>query len=105
MTSRLSQPMRRVCNPPAALRDDALPVAYLAARLGVAKADVPIPRTPLVGHKTLAYYDPPPPGPRAKPKQIGTFPCDGGLLTEAGYDRQSGLLFDPGDTSFPSIPY
>ena len=74
-------------NPSAALRDDSLPVAYLAHRLAVAEADVPIPRTPLVGLKDLAYYDPPPPGSRAKPKLLGTFPCAvfGTVGADGGY--------------------
>ena len=60
---------------PADNRDDNLPLAYLAHRLGVAAEAVPIPRTPMLGLKTLGYYDPPMPGSRAKPKLVASFPC------------------------------
>jgi hypothetical protein len=43
-------------------RDDALPVAYLAYRFGVALDAVPIPSTPMIGLKALGYFDPPPLG-------------------------------------------
>src|SRR5215469_14888709 len=56
-------------------RDDALPAAYLAHRLGVAVEVVPIPSTPMVGLKALGYYDPPSPSWRAKSKLVGEFPC------------------------------
>ena len=52
-----------------------LPLVYLAHRLGVATEAVPVPATPIVGLKALGYYDPPPPGSRAKPKHVGDFPC------------------------------
>jgi phage/plasmid primase-like uncharacterized protein len=60
---------------PADFRDDRLPVAYLARRLGVTVKDVPIPSTPMVGLKELGYYDPSAPGSKAKPKLVGAFPC------------------------------
>ena len=59
---------------PADRRDDALPLAYLAHRLGVAVDAVPIPSTPIVGLKALGYYDPPPPGSQAKPKLVRRIP-------------------------------
>ena len=40
-------------------RDEGLPVAYLAYRLGVAVEQVPRPTTPTTGFKSLAYFDPP----------------------------------------------
>ena len=46
-------------NTPSNRRDDRLPVAYLAHRLGATADAVPIPRTPVVGLKALGYYDPP----------------------------------------------
>jgi hypothetical protein len=60
---------------PADRRDDTLPIAYLGYRLGIPDDQVPIPTTPMVGLKALAYFDPPPPGSRAKPKLVGEFPC------------------------------
>jgi hypothetical protein len=62
-------------NAPAERRDDALPIAYLAHRLGIPVDAVPVPSTPMGGLKQLGYYDPPPPGSRAKPKLVGTWPC------------------------------
>jgi hypothetical protein len=56
-------------------RDDTLPRAYLARRLGVSMDAVPIPRTPMIGLKSLSYYDSPPQGSKAKPKLVGEFPC------------------------------
>ena len=56
-------------------RDDKLPLAYLAHRLGVDADAVPPPTTPYVGLKALAYFDAPPPGSKAKPKPVGSFPC------------------------------
>jgi Domain of unknown function (DUF927)/Toprim domain len=56
-------------------RDDTLPRAYLAQRLGVAMDAVPIPRTAMIGLKALSYYDPPLQGSKAKPKLVGEFPC------------------------------
>jgi phage/plasmid primase-like uncharacterized protein len=61
-------------NAPAEDRDDTLPIAYLAHRLGVAPDAVPVPRTPIAGLKALGYYDPPPQGSKAKPKLVGEFP-------------------------------
>jgi hypothetical protein len=62
-------------NAPDVDRDDSLPLHYLANRLGVPSDAVPIPSTPRRGLKALGYYDPPPPGSKAKPKPVGTFPC------------------------------
>ena len=61
--------------PPPDQRDDGLPLAYLAHRLGVAVEQVPRPTTPMAGFKSLAYFDPPAPGSRAKPKLVGHYPC------------------------------
>lgn len=60
---------------PGGRRDDSLPISYLAYRLGVAADAVPIPSTPMVGLTGLGYFDPPPPGSKAKPKLVGEFPC------------------------------
>jgi hypothetical protein len=60
---------------PADRRDNTLPLAYLAHRLGVAADAVPTPSTPMVGLKSLGYYDPPPFGSQTKPKLVGEFPC------------------------------
>jgi hypothetical protein len=62
-------------NAPADHRDDRLPVAYLAYRLGVALDALPMPSTPIIGLKALGYYDPPAQGSRAKPKLVGEYPC------------------------------
>jgi hypothetical protein len=56
-------------------RDDTLPRAYLAQRLGIVMDAVLIPRTAMIGLKALGYYDPPPQGSKAKPKLVGEFPC------------------------------
>jgi hypothetical protein len=60
---------------PTESRDDSLPVAYLAYRLGHSSEAVPIPSTRMVGLKALGYFDPPPAGSKAKPKLVGYFPC------------------------------
>lgn len=60
---------------PAEARDDRLPLVYLAHRLGVAVEAVPVPATPLAGLTALGYYDPPPPGSKAKPAFVGEYPC------------------------------
>ncbi len=60
---------------PADRRDDSLPVAYLAHRLGAGVEAVPSPDTAMVGLKALGYYDPPPAGSKAKPNLVGDFPC------------------------------
>ena len=60
-------------NAPKTSRDDSLPVAYLAHRLGVSVEDVLLPGTPMVGLRALGYYDPPG-ADRAKPTLVGTYP-------------------------------
>ncbi len=55
-------------------RDDSLPITYLAHRLGVEPAEVPIPGTRMVGIKALGYFDPPS-RKGNKPKLVGDFPC------------------------------
>ncbi len=61
-------------NAPDELRDDTLPVAYLAHRLGIPAADVPPIATPTAGISELGYFDPPATE-RGKPKLVGNFPC------------------------------
>jgi len=61
-------------NARASLRDDRLPIIYLAHRLGIAEADVPRPTTRIVGLKLLGYYDPPTQK-GEKPTLVGEFPC------------------------------
>jgi len=61
-------------NAPAERRDDTLPGAYLAYRLGVDASTVPMPSTPTVGLAALTYYDPPKGG-KGKPKAVGDFAC------------------------------
>ena len=61
-------------SPPPENRDDHLPVAYLAHRLGVSEAEVPRPSTRMVGWRALPYYDPPA-SDRGKPRHVGDFPC------------------------------
>ena len=73
--SFLATDARSLMTAPASLRDDSLPVRYLAFRLGIDPAQVPLPATPMVGLKALGYYDPPPAGSKAKPKQVGLYPC------------------------------
>ena len=58
---------------PADRRDDTLPRAYLGHRLGVEAATVPMPSTPVVGFKALAYFDPP--KGKGKPTKAGEWPC------------------------------
>jgi hypothetical protein len=62
-------------NAPDTDREDELPIAYLAHRLGVTVGDLPRPSTRTVGLKGLAYFDPSPKGSTAKPKRVGHFPC------------------------------
>ena len=45
--------------PPADQRDDSLPRSYLAYRMGVPPDEVMMPSTPVVGWRSLAYYDAP----------------------------------------------
>lgn len=54
-------------------REDALPRAYLAHRLGIKPAAVLMPATPVVGLRSLAYFDPP--QGNAKPTKVGSYPC------------------------------
>jgi hypothetical protein len=55
-------------------RDDRLPIAYLAHRLGVSEAEVPSPSTRMVGIKALSYFDAPT-GTGDRPRLVGEFPC------------------------------
>ncbi|MGW8787135.1 DUF927 domain-containing protein [Heyndrickxia sporothermodurans] len=55
-------------------RDDSLPRAYLAHRLGIEPAAVLMPVTRAVGHRALGYFDPPKTE-GGKPKHVGDHPC------------------------------
>lgn len=82
---------------PAANRDDSLVLAYLAHRLGIPVDAVPVPSTPFVGLKTLGYYDPPPPGSRAKPNLVGTWPCAAfGTIAADGGTHAHRIYLAPG---------
>jgi hypothetical protein len=74
-TGRQATDAASLLNAPVGNRDDTLPIAYLAHRLGVVPDGVPIPATPIVGLKSLGYYDPPAQGSKAKPNLIGEHPC------------------------------
>ena len=67
------QPMdaASLLQPPPQLRDDGLPLAYLARRLGVDVATVLRPTTPVAGWKALPYFDPARPGTKPKLKPVG----------------------------------
>ena len=56
-------------------RDDTLPTAYLAYRLGIDAAAVLMPTTRAVGIKVLGYFDPPKGKGTGKPVHVGDFPC------------------------------
>ncbi|MDP4026330.1 DUF927 domain-containing protein [Methylobacterium sp. NEAU 140] len=56
-------------------RDDALPRAYLAHRLGIEADTVLMPTTPAVGLRALGYYDPPKGKGTGKPVHVGDYPC------------------------------
>ncbi|MDP4024441.1 DUF927 domain-containing protein [Methylobacterium sp. NEAU 140] len=60
---------------PAERRDDALPRAYLAHRLGIEADAVLMPTTPTVGLRALGYFDPPKGKGTGKPIHVGDFPC------------------------------
>jgi hypothetical protein len=60
--------------PPADQRDEALACSYLACRLDVPPDEVPMPSTPAVGWRSLAYYDPPAKR-SSQPKLVGHYPC------------------------------
>ena len=62
-------------NAPVENRDDTLPRAYLAHRLGVPLEEVLMPSTPVVGLMAVGYFDPPSEGSKAKPKLVGNYPC------------------------------
>jgi hypothetical protein len=62
-------------NAPPERRDDSLPRAYLAHRLGVEANAVLMPTTPAVGLRALGYYDPPKGKGTGKPVHVGDFPC------------------------------
>lgn len=65
---------RSLLDAPPERRDDTLPRAYLAHRLGIELDAVPMPDTPVVGLRGLAYFDPPASA-RAKPSKVGEYPC------------------------------
>jgi Domain of unknown function (DUF927)/Toprim domain len=60
--------------PPADQRDENLARSYFAFRLEVAPEQVPMPLTPVVGWRSLAYYDPPSKR-STQPKLAGHYPC------------------------------
>lgn len=60
--------------PPAEVRDNSLPLSYLAHRLGVDETLLLAPNTPVAGFTALAYYDPPAKK-NGKPVHVGDFPC------------------------------
>jgi hypothetical protein len=62
--------------PPADQRDEGLARSYLAYRLDVPPGQVPMPSTPVVAWRSLAYYDPPVKR-GGQPKLIGHYlsPC------------------------------
>ena len=60
--------------PPADQRDESLARSYLAYRLDVPPDQVPMPSTPVVGWRSLAYYDPPAKR-GGQPKLVGHHPC------------------------------
>src|ERR671918_2009361 len=60
--------------PPSDQRDEGLVRSYLAYRLDVALDQVPMPSTPVMGWRSLAYYDSPAKG-GSKPKLVGHYPC------------------------------
>ena len=60
--------------PPAEQRDQALVRSYLACRLDVSPDQVPMPSTPAVAWRSLAYFDPPATK-GGKPKLVGHYPC------------------------------
>ena len=60
--------------PPPDQRDESLARSYLAYRLDVPPDQVPMPSTPVVGWRSLAYYDPPAKR-GGQPKLVGHHPC------------------------------
>lgn len=76
---------RSLLSAPAERRDDTLPRAYIAHRLGVEPNAVPMPDTTAVGLRALAYFDPPK-SDRAKPSKVGEYPC----AVFATIDREGG---------------
>ena len=60
--------------PPGDQRDEGLVRSYLAYRLDVAPDQVPMPLTPAIGWRSLAYYDPPAKR-GGQPKLVGHHPC------------------------------
>jgi hypothetical protein len=61
-------------SPPAGNRDDNIVRIYLGGRLGVEPDAVPHPITPVAGHRSLAYFDPPATK-GGKPKLVESPPC------------------------------
>jgi Domain of unknown function (DUF927)/Toprim domain len=60
--------------PPPNRRDNNLVCSYLAYRLDLPPEQVPMPSTPAVGWRSLAYYDPPA-NKSSRPKLVGHYPC------------------------------
>jgi Domain of unknown function (DUF927)/Toprim domain len=60
--------------PPPDQRAENLVRSYLAHRLNTPPDEVPMPSTPVVGWRSLAYYDPPAKR-SSQPKVVGHYPC------------------------------
>ena len=87
---------RSLLNAPADRRNDALPRAYLAHRLGIVPAAVLMPSTPVVGLKALAYYDASK-TPKGKPVKVGEYPCTVfGQIDAQGRQHAHRIYVEPG---------
>ncbi|MGH1592295.1 DUF927 domain-containing protein (plasmid) [Methylobacterium phyllosphaerae] len=82
---------------PAERRDDSLPRAYLAHRLGIEPEAMLVPMTPTVGFKALGYYDPAKGKGTGKPVHVGDFPCAVfGTIDAAGRRHAHRVYVAPG---------
>lgn len=61
-------------DPPVDMRDDALPIAFIANALGMAPDEVPVPTTPMAGWKGMPYFEAPADA-SDRPTMVGEFPC------------------------------
>jgi hypothetical protein len=71
--SYLRQDVESLLGASAEARDDALPAAYLIARLGIDPGAVLMPATQAVGIRALAYFEEA--RGRGRPKKLGDYPC------------------------------
>ncbi|WP_342167065.1 DUF927 domain-containing protein [Methylobacterium sp. SD21] len=78
---------------PAERRDDSLPRAYLAHRLGIPADAVPMPATPTVGLRALGYFDPPKGKGTGKPVHVGDYPCTVWGQTDAEGRRHAHRIY------------